>query len=455
MKVTSEIFRAYDIRGIADKDFNKEFAYHLGKAYALSLVPGQKVSVGYDCRLTSLKYAKALEKGLLESGLHVINIGMCPTPLLYFSIFNDNLDGGIMITGSHNPSEYNGFKICLGKKSLHGEEIQELKKVIEKEKYRDAKGSVTKREKPIVDSYIEHLHKRFPLLLQNKDLNRNIKVVIDSGNGTAALVAPKLIKSFGFKTCELFSEVDGTFPNHHPDPSIEENLISLIHWVLEEQADVGIAYDGDADRIGVVNEGGEIIWGDTLLTLFAQEIFKQKKSVTVIGEVKCSNSLYEVIKNMGGKAIMWKTGHSFIKDKLREENADIAGEMSGHIFFKDRYFGYDDALYASCRLLEILIHSNKKLSDHTKDYPKYYSTPEIRVPSDDHQKFKIVASLKKHFSKDYPIISIDGIRIQFGDGWGLIRPSNTQPILVMRFEAKTPERLIELQNKVEAALKTL
>ncbi len=451
MKITPEIFRAYDIRGIADEQFDEEFAYHLGLAFGSRLKPGGSISVGYDCRTTSQKYSLALEEGLANTGLNIIRIGMCPTPLLYFSIFSDHLDGGIMVTGSHNPSEYNGFKMCVGQGSLYGDEIQKLKVVIENKEYRKGKGTIQNRDGSIVDSYISHIHSRFPILLKNK--KNPIKVILDAGNGMAGLVAPQLIKSLGFEVSELFCDVDGTFPNHHPDPTVPENLKELIARVHEEKADVGIAYDGDADRIGVISDTGEVIWGDTLLTLFAKEIYNENKSVSVIGEVKCSDSLYEVVNKIGGTAIMWKTGHSFIKEKLKIEKADIAGEMSGHIFFKDRYFGYDDAIYASVRLLEILVRQNKKVSELISPFPKYFSTPEIRVPFDDREKFKVVEKLKTFFSNKYPLISIDGIRIQFGDGWGLVRPSNTQPVLVLRFEAKTKDRLLEIQKEVETALK--
>ena len=451
MKLTPEIFRAYDIRGLADKHFDEEFAYHLGLAFGSRLKSGNTISVGYDCRPTSQKYSLALEEGLAGTGLNIIRVGMCPTPLLYYSVFADQLDGGIMVTGSHNPSEYNGFKMCLGQTTIHGEEIQELRKTIEKKDYRKGKGKIQNRKEPLVDSYIAHLRSCFPILVQNK--KNPIKVILDAGNGTAGQVAPRLLKSLGFEVLELFCDVDGTFPNHHPDPTVEENLSALINSVLQEKADVGIAYDGDADRIGVISDKGEVVWGDTLLTLFASEIYRQNKSVSVIGEVKCSDSLYEVVKRIGGKAIMWKTGHSFIKEKLKKEKADIAGEMSGHIFFKDRYFGYDDAIYASLRLLEILVHQNKKVSALISDFPKYFSTPEIRVDFDDKEKFTVIEKLKKVFSQKYSLISIDGIRIQFGDGWGLVRPSNTQPALVLRFEARTKDRLLEIQKEVETVLK--
>ncbi len=450
MKHNPEIFRAYDIRGIADTDFDEEFAYNLGLAYAQKLPLKARVSVGFDCRTTSLSYATALENGLKEGGLRVVRLGLCPTPLLYFSVFQDNLDGGIMITGSHNPKEYNGFKICLGKTTLFGKDIQDLKDVIENKKFRKNRGSIRERGVPIIESYIEHLHERFPLLSLSD--HRNLKVVVDAGNGTGGTVAPSLLASLGFNVFELFCNVDGNFPNHHPDPTVAENLYPLIQTVKDEGADVGIAYDGDADRIGVVSDQGKIIWGDMLLTLFAKEIYRQKKKVSVIAEVKCSDVLFEEVKKLGGKIIMWKTGHSYIKDKLKKEKADVAGEMSGHIFFQDRYYGYDDAIYASCRLLEILTYSGKKLSELMKEIPRYFATPEIRVPCDDKNKFKVVEKLKTHFSQKYPLISIDGIRIQFGDGWGLVRPSNTQPVLVLRFEAKSEKRLEEIQSEVETAL---
>ncbi|MBI2027392.1 MAG: phosphomannomutase/phosphoglucomutase [Deltaproteobacteria bacterium] len=473
MKFNPDIFRAYDIRGVVGRDFDSHFALQLGQAFAqklnarlprpqsslaMTIKRGLCVAVGYDCRLTSLELAENLILGLTRSGVKVINLGSCPTPLLYFSLFQDEVAGGIMVTGSHNPSEYNGFKLCLGKNSLFGDSIQELKRIIELEEKEisirglardDMLAMTTSRNPSIIESYQKYLIKHFSHLKKNKN---KIKIVVDAGNGTAGNIAPAIFESLGFDVVPIYCEVDGRFPNHHPDPTIEENLKSLIKKVLLEKADLGIAFDGDSDRIGVVCDSGQIIWGDILLTLFSKEIFKEKGRVKVIGEVKCSNILFDEVRRIGGSALMWKTGHSFIKSKLKEEAADVAGEMSGHIFFNDRYFGYDDAIYAACRLLEILVDSHIPLSTIVNELPKTYSTPEIRVDSTDQKKFELVQSVKDSFSKNHTVFALDGVRISFPDGWALVRASNTQPVIVLRFEASSQKRLKEIQKQVQACL---
>ncbi len=468
--INKEIFRKYDIRGIVDKDLTEESVSLIGKAFGYYLknkfqksYDKLRITIGRDARLSSNKFFEFLSSALTDMGINVIDLGMCPTPLLYFSLFVlENIDGGIMITGSHNPPEYNGFKLCAGKETLFDEEIFEIYKIIESEifkKFKDnKKGKIEKYN--ICSHYINFMTDHFRDI--KKENNKNITVVIDSGNGVGGLVAPTIFKNLNFNVIELFSEPDGTFPNHHPDPTIIENLQTLIDTVKKEKAVLGIGYDGDADRIGAVDENGNIIWGDQLLILYSRDILKEKKGSKIIGDVKCSQVLFDDIKNHNGIPIMWKTGHSLIKSKLKEEKAAVAGEMSGHIFFADRYFGYDDAIYASLRLIEIIVKSNKKLSDLLKDLPKSYVTEEIRVDCPEEKKFKIPDLLKSKIEKDpelkeeiEQIITIDGIRVVFKYGWGLVRASNTQPVLVLRFEGYSPEKRNFYRRKIENILKSL
>jgi phosphomannomutase/phosphoglucomutase len=450
--VNPGIFRAYDIRGIVGKDLDGNVAATIGKAYGtLAVKKGlRKVSVGRDGRLSSDELTEALITGIASTGVHVVDIGVCPTPLLYYSLFSLEVDGGIMVTGSHNPSDYNGFKVCIGKETIHGAEIQEIFKTIEKGTYAQGKGTCS--EVPVIPGYISHLKTTFRELSDLPPL----RVVVDAGNGTGGNVAPELLKSLGCDVIPLYCDIDGRFPNHHPDPTIPENLNSLIETVRQEEADAGIAYDGDADRIGVVDDRGNIIWGDQLMILFSREILKDRPGATFVSEVKCSQVMYDDIRSNGGVAIMWKTGHSLIKGKMKETGAALAGEMSGHIFFADRYYGYDDAIYASCRLVEILKKTQRPISELLSDLPVTCNTPEIRRECPEEKKFEIVERAKEHFAKDFEIIDVDGVRILFDDGaWGLIRASNTQPVLVLRFEAKSEERLREVQSFVEAELEKL
>jgi phosphomannomutase/phosphoglucomutase len=349
-----------------------------------------------------------------------------------------------MITGSHNPPEYNGFKLCDGKESLHGPEIQEIADIIEKKKFETGKGFASSRDP---------LPEYKAMLLEQFKLPRSVRVVIDCGNGTSSVVAAEVMEKLGCQVTSLFCEMDGRFPNHHPDPTVESNLRDLVQRVARDRPEVGIAFDGDADRIGAIDDQGNVLWGDQLLILYSRDILKKKPGATIISEVKCSQNLYDDIAKHGGRAIMWKAGHSLIKAKMREERAAAAGEMSGHMFFADRYYGYDDAIYAACRLLEILAESDRPLSAMLSDVPKTYATPEIRVDTDDAEKFKIVEEATRYFSDQYKTITVDGVRILFDDGaWGLIRASNTQPVLVLRFEAKTQERLDEVRKLVEGKL---
>lgn len=450
--VSPGIFRAYDIRGIVGQDLDLEVALKIGKAYGtLAVQKGlSRVSVGRDGRLSSQSLARALVEGLVSTGLHVIDIGECPTPLLYFSLFHLELDGGIMVTGSHNPPDYNGFKVCVGKETLHGEAIQKIYQTIEEGSFQTGNGECSEFE--IVPAYIRHLQASFGSLAGLP----SIRVVVDAGNGVGGPVAPELLAGLGCEVVPLFCEVDGTFPNHHADPTVPENLTALIEKVAEEKADIGVAYDGDADRIGVVDDQGRIIWGDQLMVLFSREILKERPGATFISEVKCSQVMYDDIRKNGGNAVMWKTGHSLIKQKMKETKASLGGEMSGHIFFADRYYGYDDAIYATCRLVEILKKSGSKVSALLSDLPVTYATPEIRRECPEEEKFGIVAKAMERFEKEFDIIDVDGVRILFDDGaWGLIRASNTQPVLVLRFEAQGEERLREVQSFVEGELEKL
>lgn len=446
-EINPYIFREYDVRGIVDKDLTDEVVRLLGKAFGtyLQRQGGKKVSVGGDVRLSTERFREALINGLLSTGVDIIDIGVVPTPVQYFSLFTLNVDGGIMITGSHNPPEFNGFKLSVGQSSIFGEEIQKLRKIIESDDF--LTGAGTSKTLNIIPDYIENIKQRI-------QVNRDVKVVIDCGNGAGSLVAEKLMREIGVKGYFMYCEPDGTFPNHHPDPTVEKYLIDLREQVLKLQADFGVAYDGDADRIGVIDDKGEIVWGDRLLILFARDLLKEKKGQKIIFEVKCSQALPEAIEAAGGEPIMWKTGHSLLKKKMKETGASLAGEMSGHLFFADRYFGYDDAVYASARLIELVAKEGKKISELLADVPQYFSTPEIRAEcATDEEKFKIARNAAQYFKENYDVVDVDGVRILFGDGWGLVRASNTQPVIVLRFEAETPERLEEIKDLVINKLK--
>lgn len=444
------IFREYDIRGLAEKDFDADFARQLGKIHGTFVGDrgGKRVSVGRDCRFTSEGYAEAVIEGFLSAGLEVIDIGVCPTPLFYFSLFHLDLDGGIQITASHNPSEYNGFKVCMGKETLYGSQIQNLRGLIEKKRFTERPGG-KRAGYAIVPPYHEHLKRDVPALA------RPLKVVVDAGSGVAGPVAPPIFRWLGCAVWEIACVPDGSFPVHHPDPTVPENLEGLIRKVKEERADLGIAYDGDGDRIGVVDDRGDILWGDELLILFARDVLKQHPGAVIISEVKCSQRLFDQIRLHSGVPIMWKAGHSLLKAKMKETHALLAGEMSGHMFFADRYFGYDDAIYASVRLLELLARAGRPLSALLTDLDKTVSTPEIRVECPDEEKFAVTERAKEYFRQHYPIIDVDGVRIQFSEGWGLIRASNTQPALVLRFEAKDAAKLDEYRRIIEEKLKEL
>ena len=445
-KVNPEIFREYDIRGIAETDLADPALTALGRAIGTYLIRQgcERVTLGRDCRTSSSRLRNGLHEALLETGLHVIDLGVCPTPLLYFSLYQLKPDGGVMITGSHNPAEYNGFKVALGKSTIHGQEIQEIRRILESGDLVQGQGGG--EEVALLPVYHRYLVEALGTL------DSAPRVAVDCGNGTASLVAPQLYRDLGCEVVELYCTMDGNFPNHHPDPTVIENLQDLVRKVQETKVDVGIAFDGDADRIGVVDDQGNILWGDYLMILYSREILRESPGATIIGEVKCSKNLYDDIAKQGGTGVMWKAGHSLIKAKMKEEKAALAGEMSGHMFFADRYFGYDDAMYAGGRLLEILSKGDKPISELLSDVPKMYSTPEIRVECPDQHKFEVVRRAQEFFGDQYETVDVDGVRVQFDDGWGLVRASNTQPALVIRFEAQTSERLEEIRSMLEDKL---
>jgi phosphomannomutase/phosphoglucomutase len=441
----STIFREYDIRGIADKELLSADVTDLGRGLGtyLQRQSGNSINVGRDCRLSSTRLRDALIEGLVDSGCEVTDIGVVPTPLLYYSAVHLNADGAVMITGSHNPSEFNGFKTVCGPGTLHGEAIQDVRKLIEARDFAHGRGS--HQDMDVSTAYIDQIAPQF-------EFERRIKVVVDAGNGTAGPVMHRLLSRLNVEAAEMYFEMDGRFPNHHPDPTVPENLNALRDAVKAQKADLGIAFDGDSDRIGAVDENGDVIYGDMLLLIFGREILTRKPGATFIGEVKCSQVLYDELKRLGGNPIMYKTGHSLIKAKMKQEHAELAGEMSGHMFFADRYFGYDDALYAACRLMEIVSKSGKPLSAQLEGLPKMVSTPEIRVDCPDESKFQVVELVAEQFQKTHKVISVDGVRVLFENGWGLLRASNTQPVLVMRFEADSEDLLNQYRREVESAL---
>ena len=443
-----EIFREYDIRGILERDFGLQDVERIGHGFGTYVHQrsGRRIVVGRDCRLSSPGIRDALVRGLIRAGARVIDVGVCPTPVLYFALHHLNPDGGIMITASHNPPEYNGFKVCLGKETIFGEEIQHFRRLLEEGDFIRARGS--SEEYDMITPYQDYV-------VDNVALERSVKVAVDAGNGTGGTVAGPILERLGCEPVKLFFDMDGKFPNHEPDPTVPENMKTLAQTVVREGLELGIGFDGDADRIGVVDEKGRIIYGDMLLVIFAREILRDNPGATVIGEVKCSNIMYDAIRAEGGNPVMWRTGHSLIKKKLREERAALAGEMSGHMFFADRYFGFDDAIYSACRLLEIVARGRGPLSQYIEDLPKTCSTPEIRVHCPEEKKFRLVEMVREELRRKYDIIDVDGVRLVFSDGWGLLRASNTGPILVLRFEARSEERLQEIRSLLEGTLEDM
>jgi len=436
----SNIFREYDIRGTVPDELNETTVRALGNAIAAYYLDkgAERIGIGRDCRLSSPELAAWLMGALVASGMEVVDIGMVPTPVLYFSVRHLGLDGGVQITGSHNPPAFNGFKICLGEMPVYGQEIQKIRQIAEAKDFKAGSGRHKKND--VTGPYMDYVAEN----IQPGSVRR--KVVVDGGNGAGGPIGVGIYRRLGFETMPLFCEPDGLFPNHHPDPTIPENLETLMKRVTEAGADLGIAFDGDADRIGVVGPEGDIIWGDQLMIIFSRDLLARHPGATVIGEVKCSQTLYDDVTAHGGKAIMWKAGHSPVRQKMRDEGALLAGEMTGHIFFKERYFGYDDAIYAGARLLEILSKTDKRVEDLLIGVPPMAATPEIRVDCPDDRKFAVVAAIAEDLRKTYEVIDIDGVRVQLDGGWGLVRASNTQPALVLRFEATGPTRLEEIRR---------
>src|SRR5688572_5282387 len=437
------IFREYDVRGLHETDLTDPVVTDLGRALGTYLARKGAVTValGRDFRPSSPRLAAALEKGLLETGRTIVRVGVVPTPGLYWSIAHLKTDAGVQITGSHNPSEYNGFKMNLGLASIYGEAIQELLGLIEARDFEKPGTPGTASDHPTEKAYMD-------MLASKVSPKRKLKVVIDAGNGCAGPVAPEVFRRVGQEVIELFTEPDGTYPNHQPDPTVEANMQDLIRAMKEHKADYGIAYDGDADRVGAVDERGRIVWGDQILALLSREVLAKYPGAPIVFDVKCSQGLEEDILAHGGRPVMAKTGHSVMKARMKEEKAPLAGELSGHIFYQDEFYGFDGAIYGSLRLLRVITDSGKSLGQLLDSVPQYVATPEIRLDADDDTKFAIVDRVRDHFAKDHEVIAIDGARIKFGDGWALVRASNTQPVLVVRFEAKTRERLEQIQAEV-------
>jgi phosphomannomutase/phosphoglucomutase len=438
-KINPLIFRQYDIRGTAETDLTPEIAELVGRALGTLMVRqgGRTAAVGRDCRLSSPWLHEGIIQGLLSTGIDVLDTGLHPTPVLYFALFHLPVQGGVMVTGSHLPPQMNGFKVAIGTSTLYGEQITELYDMICRDDFVHGQGRRVPQE--IIPDYLSAIKSRI-------QLDRPMKVVVDAGNGTAGPLAPGLLEELGCQVTALFCDMDGRFPNHDPDPTVVEAMQTLIAEVKRTGAEVGIAYDADADRIGVVDDQGQIVWGDRLLALISREVLAKQPGAPIIFEVKCSQALVEEIERRGGRPIMWKTGHSLIKEKMKEEHAPVAGEMSGHMFFADEYYGYDDAIYASCRILRLLSRQTEPLSALLAEIPSYPGTPEIRVDCADEVKFRVVQEVGDAFRHDFKTIDVDGVRVLFGDGWGLLRASNTQPVLVLRFEARTKERLAEIQK---------
>lgn len=438
------IFREYDIRGVYETDFDKDFAYELGQSYALFLKENGHaspvVTIGHDARLSCPEIVERLTAGFKDAGAHVYLLGLVTTPISYFSMFHLEANGGIMVTGSHNPPDYNGFKISLGKTTIFGDQIQRLRTILESD-----------RENPQLDGKVES-YDIFPAYVKRykeefSDL-KSIPVVLDCGNGAAGCIAREMYEAVGLKPTILFEEPDGTFPNHHPDPTVESNLDDLKKAVKAEGAKLGIGFDGDCDRIGVVDSQGNFVLGDELMVIWARDILNTNKGQKIIGDVKCSDRMYADIEKHGGVPIMWKTGHSLVKNKIKMEDSPFGGELSGHIFFADRNYGYDDALYAGLRLIEIISKTGRTIPELLEGLPPSFSTPEVRLDTTEEKKTQIVQKLKDHFQnkEGVELNFIDGLRVSYPDGWALVRSSNTQPVVVVRFESHTKGRLDEIQS---------
>lgn len=442
------IFREYDIRGLHETELTNETAEAVGRAFATTIrrEGGTRVAIGRDVRPSSERLAAAAEKGMLAAGLSVERVGTVPTPALYYAVAARGLDGGMQITGSHNPPEFNGFKMAKKKLPLYGAEIQAMKQMIERGDFESGQG--TWADRPVLDEYRA-------MLVERCASPKGLRVVMDCGNGCAGTVVPQTFERMGHTVTPLYAELDGRFPNHLPDPTVPALLVDLQKKVAETRADLGIGFDGDADRIGAVTGSGRIVWGDQLLALFARDVFTRIPGAEIIFDVKCSQGLIDDIKAHGGRPVMWKTGHSLIKQKLQESGAPIAGEMSGHMFFSEGYFGFDDALFAAGRLLRYVASTGRSLDELVADLPQFFATPETRLACPEDRKFEIAQRIKTEFAGRHPVIDIDGARVDFGDGWGLVRASNTQPVVVVRFEGRTPERLAEIKAEMMASLERM
>ncbi len=450
--MNKEIFREYDIRGIVGDDLTDETVQKLGLSIGHFFAGhgAKRIALGFDARESSPRFSELLTEGFNAFGIDVVSIGQVPTPVLYHTVYTRDVDGGVMITGSHNPPNHNGFKICLGKQTLFGSQIQEITEIALNGSWNEKQESKgTTETVRVLEDYCADIVSRVEFG------ERSIKAVVDSGNGMGGVTGIPVYKELGIELVELFSEPDSNFPNHHPDPTVTENLADTIKAVQETGADIGIAFDGDGDRIGVVDETGRIIWGDELMVLLSRSVLAENPGATIIAEVKCSQTLFDDIAKHGGKPLMWKAGHSIIKAKMKETGSLLAGEMSGHIFFADRFYGFDDACYVGARLLEILSKTDKPLSKLFDGLPKTYSTPELRIDCTEDKKFGIVEQIANEFAKTNEVITIDGARILFKNGWGLVRASNTQAILVLRFEASSQEALDEIRGIVEKRTKEL
>ncbi|CAA9321827.1 MAG: Phosphoglucomutase @ Phosphomannomutase [uncultured Gemmatimonadetes bacterium] len=445
------IFRQYDIRGVVGPDVTAEVAEQIGRAFASLAIrrlgkPRPALALGRDNRLTSPELADGVRRGMVAAGAHVVDVGLVPTPVHSFAVYHGELDGGLQVTGSHNPPQYNGFKMTLGG-SIYGDSIQEVRRMIEESDYESGEGSVEKRD--VMDDYVRYIAGRFTI-------GRKLKVVVDCGNGTGSIVAERLLTALGgnVEVIPIFCESDGTFPNHHPDPVVDKNLVDIIARVKAEGADLGVAFDGDADRIGAIDDRGEIVRGDTLLLLYGLDLIQRRGAgQKVVFDVKCSQLLPEMLEKAGGVPVMNATGHSLIKKRMKEEGSLLSGELSGHIMFGDNYFGYDDALYGAVLLIDIVARQGRPLSEWIAEFPVFVSTAELRYPATEETKFAIVERATAHFRKGHEVIDVDGARVLFGDGWGLIRASNTEPVLVARYEAKTQERLQEIRSEMEEWLR--
>jgi phosphomannomutase/phosphoglucomutase len=457
MRIPRNIFREYDIRGVADRDLGDGLARALGRAFADAIAAGSggarpHIALGRDGRVSSPRLADQVTAGMLSTGARVSLLPVGPTPLLYFAAHHLGTDGAMMVTGSHNPAEDNGFKMMRGKASFYGRDVQALADALEAAPEQPPEGvAAPPAPAPAPAEHVDPQDAYVEAVRAASRLSRtDVKLVVDAGNGSAGPLGLRTLRALGFDPDPLFCDIDPRFPNHHPDPTVPANLVALQERVRATGARVGLAWDGDGDRLGAVDADGTIVWGDRLMILFSRAVLAEHPGAAILGEVKCSETLYADIAARGGRPIVWKTGHSLIKTKMKEEHALLAGEMSGHLFFADRWFGFDDAIYASVRLLEILGATGKTLGELLADVPRTVVTPEIRVDCADAVKFDVVARVRDHFRGTNAVLDVDGARIDFGDGaWGLCRASNTQPVLVLRFEARTEERLAAIRADVE------